>query len=82
MGKNNVVGWFEILVLNMERAIRFYERIFEFKLTRQQVGPLDMAWFPWVDAGLGAYWFAGVQQGFLRPHDFWHMLRSGRVYGR
>jgi predicted enzyme related to lactoylglutathione lyase len=49
MGKNNVVGWFEILVLNMERAIRFYERIFEFKLTRQQVGPLDMAWFPWED---------------------------------
>ena len=23
--KNNVVGWFEIPVINMERAIRFYE---------------------------------------------------------
>jgi predicted enzyme related to lactoylglutathione lyase len=52
--KNNVVGWFEIPVINMERAIRFYEHVFDFKLNRQQIGPLEMAWFPWVDSGQGA----------------------------
>ena len=44
--QNNVVGWFEIPVENMERAIAFYEKVFDFKLERNQMGPLDMAWFP------------------------------------
>ena len=51
--KNNVVGWFEIPVANMERAIKFYETVFSFKLERHQMGPLDMAWFPTVE-GNGA----------------------------
>jgi uncharacterized protein len=51
---HNVVGWFEIPVTNLERAIPFYERVFEFKLTRQKVGPLEMAFFPWVDKGMGS----------------------------
>jgi predicted enzyme related to lactoylglutathione lyase len=52
--RNNAVGWFEIPVINMERAIRFYETVFECKLERHQMGPLDMAWFPWVDSAAGA----------------------------
>ena len=52
--KNNVVGWFEVPVSNMERAITFYEKVFDFKLSRNKMGVLDMAWFPWVDDGLGA----------------------------
>lgn len=48
--KNNVVGWFEIPVSDMERAIRFYETVFGFKLERHKMGPLDMAWFPFLDA--------------------------------
>jgi len=52
--KNNVVGWFELPVNDMERAIKFYETVFELKLSRNQMGPLDMAWFPWVDDGAGA----------------------------
>lgn len=52
--KHNVVGWFEIPVSNMERAISFYEKIFDFKLVRQKIGNLDMAWFPWVDDAIGA----------------------------
>jgi predicted enzyme related to lactoylglutathione lyase len=51
---NNVVGWFEIPVMNMERAIQFYETVFDFKLTRHHIGPPDMAWFPWVETGLDA----------------------------
>ncbi len=51
---HNVAGWFEIPVINMERAIRFYETVFEYKLSRNQVGSLDMGWFPWVDKGMGS----------------------------
>jgi len=52
--KNNVVGWFEIPVADMDRAIKFYETVFEFKIDRNQLGPLDMGWFPWVENGLGS----------------------------
>jgi len=52
--KNNVVGWFEVPVENMERAIRFYETVFGFKISRNQMGPLDMGWFPWIENGMGS----------------------------
>lgn len=42
----NVVGWFEIPVTNMQRAIKFYESVFGFNLERHEMGELDMAWFP------------------------------------
>ena len=51
--KNNVVGWFEIPVTDMERSIRFYEQVFDFKLSRLQIGSLEMAWFPMVEGGIG-----------------------------
>lgn len=51
---HNVVGWFEIPVLDIDRAIRFYEAVFGFKLIRQQMGPLEMAFFPWVEKSIGS----------------------------
>ncbi|MCO6481112.1 MAG: VOC family protein [Phaeodactylibacter sp.] len=51
---NNVVGWFEVPTSNMERAIKFYEAVFGYKLDRQQMGPLDMAWFPWAEDKAGS----------------------------
>mgnify|MGYP000306640421 CR=1 FL=1 len=50
----NVVGWFEIPVENMERAIQFYEKVLGFNLERHEMGPLDMAWFPYHHQGAGA----------------------------
>jgi predicted enzyme related to lactoylglutathione lyase len=47
--QRNVVGWFEIPVSDMERGIKFYEAVFQFKLERQNMGDLDMAWFPYAD---------------------------------
>jgi predicted enzyme related to lactoylglutathione lyase len=44
--ENNLVGWFEIPVTDMERAIKFYEEVFDIKFSRNTMGPLDMAWFP------------------------------------
>jgi len=51
--KSNIVGWLEVPVTDMERAIKFYTAVFDVELTRQKLGPLDMAWFPWVEAGYG-----------------------------
>jgi uncharacterized protein len=50
----NVVGWFEIPVTNMDRAIKFYEEVFDFKLSRHILGPIDMAWFPSTENGTGS----------------------------
>jgi predicted enzyme related to lactoylglutathione lyase len=52
--ENNIVGWFEIPVDDMERAIAFYEKVLNVKLSRNKLGVLDMAWFPWVEGGYGS----------------------------
>ena len=52
--QHNIVGWFEIPVTNMERAIRFYETLFGIKLKREKVGNVDMAWFPGNMESIGA----------------------------
>ncbi len=67
--KNNVVGWFEIPVSDMERAIKFYEQVFGFKLERNQMEPLDMAWFPWATDGLGSPGSLVYLPDFYKPSD-------------
>ncbi len=52
--KNNAVGWFEIPTTDMGRAVKFYETVFNQKLERNKIGNLEMAWFPWVEEGMGA----------------------------
>jgi uncharacterized protein len=52
--EHNVVGWFEIPVTDMSRAIAFYEAVMGYKLNRQQMGPVEMAWFPWSETGTGS----------------------------
>ncbi|MBE0646186.1 MAG: VOC family protein [Bacteroidales bacterium] len=68
MGINhNVVGWFEIPVTNMERAIKFYSTVFEVELTRMQAGPEDMAFFPWVENSMGAGGCLVHHPGYYSP---------------
>jgi predicted enzyme related to lactoylglutathione lyase len=50
----NVVGWFEIPVTDMQRAMQFYNAVFGYTLEHHPMGDLEMAWFPWADEGLGA----------------------------
>lgn len=40
------VTWFEIPVKNMDRAIEFYEEIFDITIERQQFGNTVMGWLP------------------------------------
>ncbi|MCB2218855.1 MAG: VOC family protein [Bacteroidetes bacterium] len=64
---HNVVGWFEIPVHEMERAIRFYESVFDYKLIRQQMGELDMAWFPSVPDAIGSGGSLVQSPDFYKP---------------
>lgn len=51
---NNVVGWFEIPVADMDRAVKFYETVLDLSFSRHPMGELEMAWFPGTEDGLGA----------------------------
>jgi uncharacterized protein len=66
---HNVVGWFEIPVTNMDRAVRFYERLFDYTLERHTLGPLDMAWFPVADGTVGSMGSLVHAPGYYTPSD-------------
>lgn len=68
--QRNVVGWFEIPVTDMERAVTFYESVLDVSLQRQTMGPLDMAWFPMLDGAMGS-------PGSLVKHDFYVPSQEG-----
>ena len=43
---SQMVGWFEVPVLDMERAVKFYNSVFQIDIKVQQFGPTAMGWFP------------------------------------
>jgi hypothetical protein len=47
--QRNVVGWFEIPVIDIDRAIKFYETVLGIKIQKQNLGDLIMGWFPYAD---------------------------------
>ena len=51
---SNPVGWFQIPVSDMDRAIAFYQWVFGYKLERKTMPDGDMAWFPSQDGAPGA----------------------------
>ncbi|NBB77450.1 MAG: VOC family protein [Bacteroidetes bacterium] len=69
-----VVGWFEIPVSDMERAIAFYESVFDTELTRNKMGVLDMAWFPYSEKGVGASGSLVQHDEFYQPSDSGSLL--------
>lgn len=50
----NPMGWFEIPVIDIKRAISFYEHLLVIKLEEHVLGELQMAWFPMKEEGIGA----------------------------
>jgi uncharacterized protein len=50
----NPVGWFEIPVLDMDRAISFYEKVLNVKIQKVDMGGLMMGWFPFDEKVVGA----------------------------
>lgn len=67
--KNNIVGWFEIYVENMDRAKTFYQKVFEVKeFVDLSSEHMQMFAFPWVEDAPSA---AGslVKADFNKPSD-------------
>ena len=44
--KENIVSWFEIPVVDMDRAKKFYEDVFQIVVSVHDLGDLVMGWFP------------------------------------
>ncbi|BFP39196.1 VOC family protein [Flavobacteriaceae bacterium GF1] len=51
--EQNMVGWFEIPVTDMDRARKFYEEVFEITIQVQDFGGTLMGWFPWSEGKSG-----------------------------
>jgi predicted enzyme related to lactoylglutathione lyase len=51
--KSNPVVYFEIPVINMERATRFYSTVFNFKFDNTIIDNNEMALFPFTEANSG-----------------------------
>jgi hypothetical protein len=43
---DNVAVWFEIPAANFDRAVGFYEQVFDTRLIREKMGPAELAVFP------------------------------------
>ena len=50
----NPISWFEVPVTDMDRAVKFYNSVFDWNLEVQDFGELKMAWFPSDDKSYGA----------------------------
>ncbi|MBY0392582.1 MAG: VOC family protein [Novosphingobium sp.] len=68
----NPVVHFEIPVTDLDRAVRFYEAVFEMKLARQDVDGYAMAFFPRADGKPGA-------SGALAKGDVYVPTKSGAI---
>jgi len=44
-----MVGWFEIPVANMDRAVAFYNEVFQIEIAVHDMGELIMGWFPFAE---------------------------------
>ncbi|GGX75846.1 VOC family protein [Saccharospirillum salsuginis] len=61
--------WFEIPVTDMDRAIAFYEAVFETELKRQEMGPLTMAWLPSEQGQYGASGTLMLAESYVPSHQ-------------
>lgn len=68
----NPVGWFEIPMLDVERATKFYETVLEIKLERRDVMGYEALWFP---ADYGSHGISGL----LMKGDGYHPSATGPV---
>ena len=67
----NPVGWFEIPVTDMDRAVKFYSHILEADLSKNimEMGEELMCWLPWQEGEPGASG-ALVKHELYAPSDF------------
>ncbi len=49
-----MIGWFEIPVIDMDRAKNFYEQVFDIEIHVQDFHGTEMGWFPFSETKPGA----------------------------
>ncbi|HEX9136593.1 MAG TPA: VOC family protein [Nitrospirota bacterium] len=52
--KTHIANWFEIPVKDLDRAVKFYEKVFDVKLSPEEMGGMKMALFPFSQDAPGA----------------------------
>ncbi len=67
--EQNIVGWFEIPVTDMDRARAFYENVLETKIQVMDMGELVMGWFPMLPDKSGASGALVKHPQFYFPSD-------------
>lgn len=67
--KMNPVGWFEIPVVDLERAKNFYDAVFGFDLKFHDMGPMRMAWFTMIEGVPGAPGALIKMEGYTPSED-------------
>ena len=70
--KTHIANWFEIPVKELERASKFYEKVFDVKLTREGMNGMQMAMFPFEQGLPGA-------AGALMKADGYEPSHAGTV---
>jgi len=65
----NAVNWFEIPVSDMDRAKKFYENVLGYELAINEMGPMQMAWFPMEQEGAGATGTLVKAEGYVPSHS-------------
>ena len=64
----NPVGWFEIPVLDLPRAVAFYEQVFGLILEPHEIGASRMAWFPIKESANGAVGILVLGESYVPSH--------------
>ena len=67
--KRNMVGWFEIPVANMDRAVSFYEAVFNIDIKVQDFGGILMGWFPFSEGKEGATGSLIKQESYIPSQE-------------
>lgn len=70
-----MVSWFEIPVVDMDRAKTFYEKVFDIKIRIEQFGDTIMGWFP----GLENTDAPGASGALVYNKDFYKPSANGTL---
>lgn len=64
-----MVGWFEIPVVDMERAKTFYDTVFQIEIQLRDLGDTKMGWFPANHGKPGAAGSLIQNKGWYKPSN-------------
>nr|WP_299338842.1 VOC family protein [Allomuricauda sp.] len=67
--EENMVSWFEIPVMDMERAKTFYNTVFQIDIQVQDFGGTLMGWFPWAEGKAGASGSLILEKSSYQPSE-------------